>query len=251
MKNIALIFAGGVGSSMGASIPKQFLEVSNKPIIIHTLELFELNENIDEIYIGCIEDYIPYLQQMIDRFNVGKIAKIYPGGSSGQDTIYRGLCAIKENNDNAVVLIHDGVRPLVTEETINNCITDAAKYGSAITVTPAFETPIISLNGNLVDSMPKRQFVYTAQAPQCFNLNDIMLWHYKERLKGDSAYEGIVDSCGLAMANGVRPHLTTGNRGNVKVTTNEDYLTLIANNLANDFGQFMDLRQNSLEKKRK
>lgn len=243
MKNVVLIFAGGVGSRMGAAVPKQFLEVSNKPIIIHTLELFSMNENIDEIYIGCIEEYIPYLKNMLDRFNVQKIAKIYPGGSSGQDTIYRGLCVIKEDHDNANVFIHDGVRPLVTQDTINHCIEDVAKYGSAITVTPAFETPIISLDGECVNSMPKRQFAYTAQAPQGFLLNDIIRWHYNERQKGENAYEGIVDSCGLAMANGVKPHLTVGNRGNIKVTTNEDYLTLITNNLAHDFGQFMDLKQ--------
>lgn len=250
MKNIALIFAGGVGSRMGATIPKQFLEVSNKPIIIHTLELFEINDNIDEIYIGCIEEYIPYLEEMIDRFNVNKIARIYPGGNSGQDTIYKGLCEIKKNNEDATVIIHDGVRPLVTEETINNCVADVEAYGSAITVTPAFETPIISLDGESVDSMPKRQYVYTAQAPQCFPLNTILKWHEEERKKGEEAYEGIVDSCGLAMTYGVRPHLTKGNRGNVKVTTNEDYLTLITNNLANDFGQFMDLKNKNKERTR-
>ncbi len=250
MKKITLIFAGGVGSRMGATVPKQFLEVSNKPIIIHTLELFSINKNIDEIYIGCIEEYIPYLQEMIDRFNIKKVVRIYPGGDSGQDTIYKGLAEIKSNNEDAIVVIHDGVRPLVTEETINNCVEDVETYGSAITVTPAFETPIISLDGSMVDSMPKRQFVYTAQAPQCFYLNTILKWHENERKKGERAYEGIVDSCGLAMENGVRPHLTKGNRGNVKVTTNEDYLTLIANNLAHDFGQFMDLKEKPKKKVR-
>lgn len=250
MKKIALIFAGGVGNRMGATVPKQFLEVSNKPIIIHTLELFEINDNVDEIYIGCIKEYIPYLEEMIDRFNVKKITRIYPGGDSGQDTIYKGLREIRNDNEDAIVIIHDGVRPLVTEETINNCVADAEVYGSAVTVTPAFETPIISLDGEIVDSMPKRQFVYTAQAPQCFPLNTIISWHEKERGRGAEAYEGIVDSCGLAMKYGVRPHLTKGNRGNVKVTTNEDYLTLVTNSLANDFGQFMELREKTKNRTR-
>lgn len=250
MKNVALVFAGGVGSRMGATIPKQFLEVSNKPIIIHTLELFEVNDNIDEVYIGCIEEYIPYLEKMIERFNVRKIAKIYPGGSSGQDTIYRGLCVIKDDHEDANVFIHDGVRPLVSQDTINRCVRDVDKYGSAVTVTPAFETPIISLDGEYVNSSPKRDFVYTAQAPQGFKLNDIIKWHYDERQKGENAYSGVVDSCTLAMVNGVKPHLTIGNRGNIKVTTNEDYLTLVTNSMVHDFGQFMDLRDNTTNKVR-
>ena len=250
MKNIALIFAGGVGSRMGASIPKQFLEVSNKPIIIHTLELFEVNQNIDEIYIGCIEEYIPDLKDMIKRFSVNKIKKIYPGGNSGQDTIFRGLCTIKEDCDeDVIVLIHDGVRPLVNQETIDNVVRDATEYGSSVTVTPAFETPLISYDGERVAEMPERKYVYTAQAPQAFHLNDIISWHLNEReQKGEKAYEKIVDSCGLAMANGVSPHLTVGNRGNIEVTTNEDFLTLVSNNLARDFGKFMELEE---EKKRR
>ena len=247
MKNIALIFAGGVGNRMGASIPKQFLEVSNKPIIIHTLELFEVNENIDEIYIGCIEEYIPDLKEMIRRFSVNKIKRIYSGGDSGQDTIFRGLCAIREDleeGEDAIVLIHDGVRPLVNQETIDSVVRDASEYGSSITVTPAFETPLISYDGERVAEMPERKYVYTAQAPQAFHLDDIISWHLNEReQKGQDAYATIVDSCGLAMANGVSPHLTVGNRGNIKVTTNEDFLTLVSNNLARDFGKFMELEE--------
>ena len=254
MKNIALIFAGGVGSRMGASIPKQFLEVSNKPIIIHTLELFEINQNIDEIYVGCIEEYIPDLKEMIKRFSVNKIKKIYPGGNSGQDTIFRGLCAIKEDleEEDAIVLIHDGVRPLVNQETIDNVVRDATEFGSSVTSTPAFETPLISYDGERVAEMPERKNVYTAQAPQAFRLDEIISWHLNEReQKGENAYENIVDSCGLAMANGISPHLTIGNRGNIKVTTNEDFLTLVSNNLAHDFGKFMELEDIKKKKNNK
>ena len=254
MKNIALIFAGGVGSRMGASIPKQFLEVSNKPIIIHTLELFEINQNIDEIYVGCIEEYIPDLKEMIKRFSVNKIKKIYPGGNSGQDTIFRGLCAIKEDleEEDAIVLIHDGVRPLVNQETIDNVVRDATEFGSSVTSTPAFETPLISYDGERVAEMPERKYVYTAQAPQAFRLDEIISWHLNEReQKGENAYENIVDSCGLAMANGISPHLTIGNRGNIKVTTNEDFLTLVSNNLAHDFGKFMELEDIKKKKNNK
>ena len=109
-KNIAVIFAGGKGSRMGANIPKQFLKIYGKDIIIHTLEKFQYNNNIDLIYVGCIKEYIPYLESLVKRFNITKIpvGGIIPGGVSGQDTIYRVLKKAQEENfDNSIVLIHD------------------------------------------------------------------------------------------------------------------------------------------------
>lgn len=244
MKKIAMIFAGGTGQRMGAEIPKQFLKVSGKEIIIHTLELFESNENIDEIYVACIEDWIPYLNDLIKKHTVSKVKKVFPGGKTGQDSIFLSLQAAKENNDNAIVLIHDGVRPLVSEQTITNCIKSAEVYGNAITVTPCFETPIKSDDGVLVSEMPQRKVMYTAQAPQCFYLNDIYEMHLKER-KVNPDYEGIVDSCGLMFKNGVQCHLVDGNRGNIKVTTPEDFCTLLGNFSARDYSQVLELQEQS------
>lgn len=244
MKKIAMIFAGGTGQRMGAEIPKQFLKVSGKEIIIHTLELFESNENIDEIYVACIEDWIPYLNDLIKKYTVSKVKKVFPGGKTGQDSIFLSLQAAKENNENAIVLIHDGVRPLVSEQTITNCIKSAETYGNAITVTPCFETPIKSDDGVLVSEMPQRKVMYTAQAPQCFYLNDIYEMHLKER-KVNPDYEGIVDSCGLMFKNGVQCHLVDGNRGNIKVTTPEDFCTLLGNFSARDYSQVLELQEQS------
>lgn len=243
MKNIAVVFAGGVGSRMYSDLPKQFLEVNEKPIIIQTLELFEVNEKIDEIYIACIEQYIPLLNDMLKKFNVQKVVRVFPGGASGQDSIYIALSEVKKDHDDAVVLIHDGVRPLVDQRTINACIADVNEYGSAITSTPVFETPLFTDDGKTVGAMPERSKTYTAQAPQCFMLNDILGWHDKERVL-DEPYSGIVDSCGLAFKYGAKPHLTEGNRGNIKVTTMEDYLTLIANSTAQNYEQLFKLTEN-------
>lgn len=247
MKNIAVVFAGGVGSRMYGDLPKQFLEVNEKPIIIQTLELFEVNDKIDEIYIACIKDYISVLEGMIKKFNVQKVVRVFPGGESGQDSIYIGLSEVKKDNDNAVVLIHDGVRPLVDQKTIDACIEDVNKYGSAITSTPVFETPLFTEDGETVSAMPERSKSYTAQAPQCFVLNDILEWHKRERQEA-VPYEGIVDSCGLAFKYGAKPHLTEGNRGNIKVTTVEDYLTLIANSTAQNYEMLFKLTENKRKK---
>ncbi|MBR1801842.1 2-C-methyl-D-erythritol 4-phosphate cytidylyltransferase [Candidatus Saccharibacteria bacterium] len=243
MKNIAMIFAGGVGSRMHSDIPKQFLEVGGKPIIIQTLELFELNENVDAIYVACVKEYIATLEEMIRKFNVQKVVRVFPGGETGQDSIYIGLSEIKKDYDDALVLIHDGVRPLVEQKTIDRCVEDALKYGSAVTSTPAFETPILTEDGEYVAAMPERQKVYTAQAPQCFKLSDILKWHEAERMN-ENPYSGIVDSCGLAFKYGGNPHLTIGNRGNIKVTTLEDYLVLVSNSAAQNYEQLFKLSEN-------
>lgn len=244
MKNIALIFAGGVGTRMHSELPKQFLEINGKPIIIQTLELFEANPDIAEIYIACVASHIDYLNDLIQKFHISKITAVFPGGETGQDSIYIGLSKIKEQNENALVLIHDGVRPLVDQETINSCIKDANEFGSSITATPVYETPLLSEDGLTIDSMLDRKNTYTAKAPQCFYLNDILGWHNNERSL-DTPYDGIVDSCGLAFKYGVKPHLTIGNRGNIKVTTMEDYLVLVANASAENYAKLFELRENS------
>lgn len=239
MKKIALIFAGGVGKRMNCDTPKQFLPVCGKDIIIHTIELFENNNSIDEIYIGCIENKIEYLQNLIIKFGITKVKKIIPGGETGQDTIYKLLAEVKNKNDNAVVLIHDGVRPLVSENTINKCIESVLENGSAITATPCFETPIVVDDEHNILSMPDRNSVCTAQAPQCFYLNDIYDVHVKTR-ESNPDYEGIVDSCGLMYNAGFKCHFVLGDRGNIKVTTVEDYYTLIGNLNARDYNRIQN-----------
>ena len=240
MKRVAIIFAGGTGQRMGAEIPKQFMKVQGREIIVHTLEKFDVNENIDDIIVCCIEEWIPFLNKLITRYDLEKVVSVIPGGETGQDTIFKGLEEAKKRYDNAIVLIHDGVRPLITEETIDKCVEAVEEYGSAITTTPAFETPLISNDGEIVEEMPSRNVVYTAQAPQAFYLNDIYALHKAERIDNPK-YEGIVDSCGLFFKNGIKCHLIEGNRGNVKVTTPEDFITLLGNSQAEDFKQLIAL----------
>lgn len=236
MKKIALIFAGGVGQRMGSNIPKQFLKVHGKEIIIHTLELFEINEQIDEIYVACIESWIEELYKLVKKYTITKVKKIFPGGVTGQDTIYIGLNKIKEEHENAIVLIHDGVRPLVSQKTIDNCLECLQKNGNAITVSMCYETPIISQDGKVVEGMLPRNTVYTAQAPQCFYLKDILNIHNTER-KTNPNYDGIVDSCGLMFKHNIKCNMVVGNRGNIKVTTPSDYCTLLGNYTAEDYKQ--------------
>ncbi|ESE30392.1 putative 2-C-methyl-D-erythritol 4-phosphate cytidylyltransferase [Eubacterium brachy ATCC 33089] len=221
-KNIGIIFAGGSGVRMGAGIPKQFLEVNGKPIIIHTLDIFEDHNDIDEIYIACKAEYINKLKKMLDRYWIKKVAEIVPGGETGQDSILNALKAAKKNSGkDDIVLIHDGVRPCITEDIITNAIALVKDKGSAITCTELFETPVVSHNGEIVEDVPKRDNFYTAQAPQCFYIDDILEAHSKIR-EINPRYEGIVDSCTLMRSIGNEVAILLGNRGNIKVTTPED-----------------------------
>ncbi len=221
-KNIAIIFAGGSGARMGSGLPKQFLEVNGKPIIIYTLEIFEEHPDIDSIYIACKEDYIAKLEKLVKRFLITKVRKIVPGGETGQDSIYNALSAAEEDNPgDSLVLIHDGVRPCISAETIDNVLECARKNGNAVTCTELFETPVVSEGGEFVEDLPSRDMFYTAQAPQCFRLADVMKAHAEVRKEG-KGYEGIIDTCTLMKKMGAKVAIVKGPRGNIKVTTPED-----------------------------
>ena len=136
----ALIFAGGTGQRMNSkSIPKQFLLVHGKEVIIHTIELFEKNVHVDKIFVVCYEPYIEKLKELLVSYNIKKVQNICPGGQSGPESIFLGLKMIRDysNNPDDIVLIHDGVRPLITQAVINDNIESVKKYGNGITVSPA------------------------------------------------------------------------------------------------------------------
>lgn len=221
-RNIAIIFAGGSGVRMGAGKPKQFIEIDGKPILVYTLELFENHPEIDDIYVACKEDYIEKLNKLLKRFDILKIRKVVPGGTTGLDSIYRGLKAAEEDcNADDIVLIHDGVRPCITNGLISRVIASVKENGSGIPTTPMTETPVVSKDGVSVDHLPQRKDCYTAQAPQGFYLGEILAAHDKTR-KDNPEYEGIVDSCTLVEKLGGHTFMVRGSKGNIKVTTPED-----------------------------
>ena len=123
------------------SRPKQFLELNGKPVMIYTLELFDNHPMIDGIAVVCIEPWIPFLEKQLKKFEISKVGVIVPGGETGQDSIYNGLVATKEcYGEDCNVLIHDGVRPLITERTITDCVSTTNEKGNCITCIPATET---------------------------------------------------------------------------------------------------------------
>lgn len=224
--NIAVIFAGGVGRRMhSGDMPKQFLEIENKAIIIHTLENFEYHPEIDGIVVACVEKWIPYLEERIREAGLKKVMRIVPGGTTGQDSIYAGLCAAKEaagEEDGSIVLIHDGVRPLIDAPTISACLESVRLHGSAVTTAPLVETVIYAAENGIVRDVVDREQCLVARAPQCFYLRDILETHEKARANGDHAY---IDSVTMMRQYGYELAVVPGPADNIKITTPKDYYT--------------------------
>ncbi|MCM1105970.1 MAG: 2-C-methyl-D-erythritol 4-phosphate cytidylyltransferase [Blautia sp.] len=220
--NIAIIFAGGSGVRMGAGVPKQFLEINGKPIIVHTLQLFQYHDQIDKIYISVLKEYVSYMKELVEEYRLKKTAAVIEGGETAQDSIYNALKrAAAENPEDSIVLLHDGVRPFVSYDVIADNIRGVKEHGNAITCTACYETILLSKDGDQVDSVPYRKETFAAQAPQSFFLKDIIAAHDVVRARPER-YENMVDACTILKSQGLDVHMIPGNRGNIKVTTPED-----------------------------
>ena len=226
--NIAVIFAGGVGQRMKtAKRPKQFLELHKKPIIIYTLEIFEQHPDIDAIVVACVEDWIPYLKDLLQKFHITKVKKVVPGGATGQMSIYNGLVAAKEiaKDEKSVVLIHDGVRPMIDEKVITDNINSVRENGSAITSAVVKETIMVVKDDNSIDYVPDRAHSRVAKAPQSFWLDDILAMHHRAQ---DDGIEDFIDSCTMMKHYGCNLFLIDGPYENIKITTPDDFYTMRA-----------------------
>ena len=221
--NIAVIFAGGTGKRMNTkSKPKQFLEMHGKPVLIYTLENFQNHPLIDHIILVCLETWIDYAAGLMKKFGITKVAKIVSGGKTGQESIYHGIAtAEKLYGDDNVVLIHDGVRPLINEETITNCIRTVKQYGNAITVSPAIETIFLKNEGNdFVGQIFNRSRCEMAKAPQSFVLVDINKAHLRAIEEGNCDF---IDSASLMQHYGMKLYTVDGPSENIKITTPSDF----------------------------
>ena len=220
--NIAVIFAGGWGERMNnQALPKQFMEYRGKPIIIYTLEIFDSHPQIDCIVIACIKEWITYLHQIINRFGIKKVRGIVPGGVTGQDSIYNGLSEAKHfsHDENDIVLIHDGVRPLINNRTVSDNISKVQEVGSCITCSPTIETFVIRHAGGEVE-IPSRENSIVARAPQSFLLKDILAAHEMARRDGRHDF---IDSCTMMHHYGYKLSNVIGPTENIKITTPIDF----------------------------
>ncbi|MDY6030090.1 MAG: IspD/TarI family cytidylyltransferase [Acidaminococcaceae bacterium] len=220
--NIAIIFAGGTGQRMKTSSkPKQFLELYGKPIIVYTLEHFQSHYLVDGIVVVCIESWIQHCKELLRKYNISKVSCVVSGGSSGQESIFNGLKAAFElYPDDSIVLIHDGVRPLINGQLITDDIECAKRKGSAITVSPAVETIILKQENGNVGAIFDRTSCEMARAPQCFYLKEIYNIHLKARKEGKNNF---IDSASLMKYYGYELSTVVGPYENFKITTPADF----------------------------
>ena len=234
MKKIAIIFAGGTGKRMNTkSKPKQFLELHGKPILVYTLEVFQTHPDIDGIILVVLESWISYCRDLIQKYGLNKVDAIVAGGDDAFLSQRNGLNKAKElyGND-AIVLIHDGVRPLIDDITITKNIESVKQFGTAITVTPAIETITIRSETGEIGQIIERSKVELARAPQSFYLSDILDAHDKAR----SVNMSFIDSASMMKYYGFHLYTVEGSPENIKITTPNDYYT---------FRALVDARENS------
>lgn len=218
--NIALLIAGGIGQRMGQEIPKQFLNVNDKPVIVYTLEAFQKNEKIDVIAVVCLNQWQHVLDVYARQFNITKLKYIVTGGNCGQASIRNGIMELEKYfKRDDMVLIHDAIRPMVSDPIINECIATTEKYGNAITVIPCAEAMLETTDQKSSDKVFPRDNLKRTQTPQGFRLGEICDLHRAALKKGIT---NSVASCTLMIEMGKKVYFCHGSEKNVKLTTVED-----------------------------
>lgn len=222
MANIALLIAGGSGNRMGQDIPKQFMHVDGIPVIIHTLKCFQQHPDIDSIAVVCLFGWETVLRAYANQFLIDKLKWIFPGGKTGMESIHNGIYGLKDAgcDDDDLVLIHDSVRPLLSQEIISNNIATCKAYGYAITGIQCREAILESEDGFVSSTSIPRDKLIRTQTPQTFRLSNIIKVHERARELG---IKDSVASCTLiAEVGGIDMHIVPGSEKNIKITTVED-----------------------------
>lgn len=225
--NIAVIFAGGVGSRMRSrELPKQFLSVHGTPIIVATVQHFQNHPMVDAIVVASVAEWIGHCKKLLAEAGMDKVAAVVEGGDTGQESIYRGLCAAERlaGGEKSVVLIHDGVRPLINADVITENIESVHSYGSAVTCVRAKETVLV-MGTRGVERIPDRSQLLIARAPQSFWLDEILLAHREAITAGRNNF---IDSASLMLDHGYALATVIGPEENIKVTTPNDFFSLQA-----------------------
>ena len=218
--NIAMIIAGGAGERMHQDIPKQFLTVNERPVIVYTLEAFQCHAQIDLICVVCLDGWESVLRAYAKQFNIDKLCLITPGGRCGQESIRNGLFALekKYGKDN-IVLIHDAIRPLVSAEIISDCIVKTKQFGCAIAAVPCAEAMLETKDGMVSSASYPRDQLKRTQTPQGFLLGKLCEIHRKALASGVT---NSVASCTLMIEMGEPVYFSVGSEKNIKLTTLDD-----------------------------
>lgn len=221
MKNIALIIAGGIGARMNQDIPKQFINVYDKPVIVYTMEAFQNHPEIDAIEIVCLDGWHDVLRAYAKQFGIAKLDNVVSGGVNGQDSIRNGLYDIvkRYNSNDDIVLIHDAIRPMVSSDIISDNIRVCREHGNAITVVPCTAAMLKTYDSLSTTEQVPRDNLKITQTPQAFFVRDIVDAHKEALRKGIT---NSVASCTMYIELGRKLYMSNGSEKNLKLTTTED-----------------------------
>lgn len=216
----ALIIAGGSGNRMHQDIPKQFLTVNEKPVIVYTLEAFQNHPEVDEIAVVCLKGWENILWAYAKQFNVTKLKYVIQGGENGQSSIRNGVYELeKHHKSDDIVLVHDAIRPFVSAEIISDCIVKTKQYGNAITVIPCAEAMMQTEDGIVSTGSYPRDCLKRTQTPQGFYIGKLADLH-RQALK--AGITNSIASCTLMIEMGEQVYFSVGSEKNIKLTTVED-----------------------------
>lgn len=220
MKNYVVLLAGGVGQRMGADIPKQFIEVAGKPIIVHTIENFQKNSQIEKIVVVCIKDWIPYLQKLIKKYDLNKVTWVTEGGKTGHDSIRNGVFYLKEKIGlEDFIIVHDAVRPVLPQKAIDEVLRVAHEKGNASS-SIICHPPIVYTDDHLsgITDVDREHVMLTA-SPQAYRY-DLALRCY-EQAERENRHQFTFTSSLLIHCN-ERVYFAKGTASNIKITTKAD-----------------------------
>ena len=216
----AILIAGGTGARMGQDIPKQFLNVNDKPVIVYTMERFQNNPEVDGIVVVTLPDWIGFVEAYARQFGIAKLKAVVPGGAVGQESIKNGIDAVAEfAGDEDAVMIHDGIRPMLGDDVIAENLRVFREKGNAVVCIPCVEVMYHSADPAYSDKTILRSELWRTQTPQTFSLGKLK-WAHAEAKKRCITSE--TATCSLMTALGERVYFSRGSEKNVKLTTVED-----------------------------
>ena len=218
--NIALIIAGGTGARMRQEIPKQFLNVNDKPVVVYTLEAFQSHPDIDKIGVVCVDGWHDILKAYARQYKINKLDWVISGGENGQSSIRNGVFeAERRYAGDDIILVHDAIRPMVSHEIISDCIVQCKKHGSAVVVTPCNTVVLRRTTGESSGAVVPRDQLAVTQTPQAFPVGKLADAHRRALERGIT---NAIASCSMMVELGETVHFSIGAETNIKLTTPDD-----------------------------
>ena len=218
--NIALIIAGGTGARMRQEIPKQFLNVNDKPVVVYTLEAFQSHPDIDKIGVVCVDGWHDILKAYARQYKINKLEWVISGGENGQSSIRNGVFeAERRYAGDDIILVHDAIRPMVSHEIISDCIVQCKKHGSAVVVTPCNTVVLRRTTGESSGEVVPRDQLAVTQTPQAFPVGKLADAHRRALERGIT---NAIASCSMMVELGETVHFSIGAETNIKLTTPDD-----------------------------